>query len=54
MFQFPSFPTHDYGFTMGCRRMTTGALPHLRNPRVTACLAATRGLSQLCHVFHRL
>ena len=54
MFQFPPFPAHGYGFTMGCRGMTLGALPHLRNPRINACLAAPRGISQLCHVFLRL
>ena len=54
MFQFPSFPTHDYVFTMGCWRMNANALPHLRDPRVTACLATTRGFSQLYHVFHQL
>ena len=34
--------------------MTPIAFPHLRNPRINAYLAAPRGLSQLCHVFHRL
>ncbi len=34
--------------------MTPIAFPHLRDPRINAYLAAPRGLSQLCHVFHRL
>jgi hypothetical protein len=54
MFQFPAFPAQSYVFTMGCSGMTPNAFPHLRNPRINACLTASRGLSQLCHVFHRL
>lgn len=45
---------HGYGFTVGCQGTTPGAFPHLRDPRIKACLAAPRGLSQLCHVFRRL
>ena len=53
-FSSPRSLPHGYGFTMGCRGTTPGAFPHLRNPRINACLAAPRGLSQLCHVFLRL
>ncbi len=54
MFQFPSFPAPGYGFTRNCTGITPCALPHLRDPRIKACLTASRGLSQLCHVFLRL
>jgi hypothetical protein len=54
MFDFPSVPAPSYGFTWSCSGITPSALPHLRDPRVKACLTAHRGLSQLCHVFHRL
>ena len=54
MFQFPSFPAHGYGFTMGFQGTTPGAFPHLRHLRIKACLATPRSFSQLCHVFHRL
>ena len=54
MFQFPSFPTHGYVFTMSFQGTTPGAFPHLRNLRIKACLATPRSFSQLSHVFHRL
>lgn len=47
-------PPHGYGFTVGSWSTTSMAFPHLRNPWIKACLAAPQGLSQLCHVFHRL
>ena len=49
MFQFPAFPTLSR-----FQEMSPGWLPNLGNPRITACLTASRGLSQLCHVLLRL
>ncbi len=48
MFQFPAFPVH----------LLTGdksrPVSRFGDPRIKACLTATRGLSQLCHDLHRL
>ena len=38
MFQFPPFPRPPYGFRRAFRGMTPGAFPHLRDPRIKACL----------------
>lgn len=54
MFQFPSFPTHDYVFIICWPSITSAALPHLRDLWVNACLTALQSLSQLYHVFHRV
>jgi hypothetical protein len=50
MFQFPAFPPCYARY----REMNLGRFPDLGHPRIKACLAAPRGISQLCHVLRRL
>ena len=38
MFQFPPFPPPTYVFGRRLRGMTPGTFPHLRDPRINACL----------------
>jgi hypothetical protein len=49
MFQFPAFPP-----LLAVPRQTLGRFPDLGDLRIIACLAASRSLSQLNHVLHRL
>ena len=49
MFQFPAFPPLSRR-----REITLGRFPGLGDLRITACLAASRSLSQLSHVLQRL
>ena len=49
MFQFPAFPPAFAG-----SEIALGRFPDLGHPRIIACLAAPRGLSQPSHVLLRL
>ena len=51
MFQFPPLASAGYEFTDGCRGINPRRVSPFGNPRIKACLAAHRGLSQLATSF---
>ena len=51
MFQFPPFNFIDYEFIYECRGINPRRVSPFGNPRIKACLAAHRGLSQLATSF---
>jgi hypothetical protein len=53
MFQFPRFPSHPYGFRMGCESMTSRTLPHSGIPGSTPADGSPR-LFAAYHALHRL
>ena len=53
MFQFPRFPPQPYGFRLGCRGMTHGALPHSGIPGSAPADGSPR-LFAAYHALHRL
>ena len=51
MFQFPPLTFMGYEFTHECRGINPRRVSPFGNPRIEACLAAHRGLSQLATSF---
>ena len=51
MFQFPPFAAAAYGFSVRMRGHDPSPVSRFGDPRITACLAASRGLSQLATSF---
>ena len=51
MFQFPSFASYDLCIQSRISAHDADRVPPFRDPRIKACLAAPRGLSQLTTSF---